>query len=97
MGGAMDLVAGTKRIVVLTDHVAKDGSAKIVNECSLPLTGLKVVQRIITDLAAFDVTPDGLVLTQLAPEVTGAGARVDRAGVHEQARRLDPRVRTRLR
>lgn len=70
MGGAMDLVAGTKRIVVLTDHVAKDGSAKIVNECSLPLTGLKVVQRIITDRAAFDVTPDGLVLTQLAPDVT---------------------------
>jgi 3-oxoacid CoA-transferase subunit B len=70
MGGAMDLVAGTKRIVVLTDHVAKDGSAKIVKECTLPLTGLKVVQRIITDLAAFDVTPDGLVLTQLAPEVT---------------------------
>ena len=70
MGGAMDLVAGTKRIVVLTDHVAKDGTAKIVNECTLPLTGLKVVQRIITDLAAFDVTPEGLVLTQLAPGVT---------------------------
>ncbi|HEX7833935.1 MAG TPA: CoA transferase subunit B [Pseudolysinimonas sp.] len=70
MGGAMDLVAGTKRIVVLTDHVAKDGSPKIVRECSLPLTGLKVVQRIITDLAAFDITSDGLVLTQLAPGVT---------------------------
>jgi len=70
MGGAMDLVAGTKRIVVLTDHVAKDGSPKIVKECTLPLTGVKVVQRIITDLAAFDITPEGLVLTQLAPEVT---------------------------
>ena len=70
MGGAMDLVAGTKRIVVLTDHVAKDGSPKIVKECSLPLTGVRVVQRIITDHAAFDITPDGLVLTQLAPDVT---------------------------
>jgi 3-oxoacid CoA-transferase subunit B len=70
MGGAMDLVAGTKRIVVLTDHVAKDGSPKIVKECTLPLTGVKVVQRIITDLAAFDITPVGLVLTQVAPDVT---------------------------
>lgn len=67
MGGAMDLVAGTKRIVVLTDHVAKDGSAKIVAECTLPLTGLEVVDRIITDRAVFDVTPDGLVLTEVAP------------------------------
>ena len=67
MGGAMDLVAGTKRIVVLTDHVAKDGSAKIVSECTLPLTGLAVVDRIITDRAVFDVTPDGLVLTEVAP------------------------------
>ena len=84
----MDLVAGTKRIVVLTDHVAKDGSAKIVNECTLPLTGLKVVQRIITDLAAFDITPDGLVLTQLAPGCHGrAGARVDRARVHDASSR----------
>jgi len=70
MGGAMDLVAGTKRIVVLTEHVAKDGSAKIVRECTLPLTGVRVVQRIITDLADFDITPDGLVLTALAPDVT---------------------------
>ena len=70
MGGAMDLVAGTKRIVVLTEHVAKDGSAKIVRECTLPLTGVRVVQRIITDLADFDITPDGLVLTALASDTT---------------------------
>ena len=75
MGGGMDLVAGAKRIVVLMEHVNKAGQPKILDRCSLPLTGRRVVHRIVTDRAVLDVTPEGLVLVEVAPGFTPGDIR----------------------
>jgi 3-oxoacid CoA-transferase subunit B len=75
MGGAMDLVAGVKRVVVVMEHTSKDGAPKLLKSCALPLTGKGVVDVIITDLAVFEITPSGVALLEIAPGVSEAEVR----------------------
>jgi 3-oxoacid CoA-transferase subunit B len=90
MGGAMDLVAGAKRVIIAMEHTTKEGGAKIVRKCSLPLTGVAVVDMIVTELGVIEVTPEGLVLTETAPGVTPA----DVQKATEPTLRLSPDLKT---
>ncbi len=92
MGGAMDLVAGAKKVVVLMEHCAKDGSSKIKKKCSLPLTGAGVVNLVITDLCVFEVGKDGLILTELAPGIHERDVRAKTEAQYEISHDLLVRV-----
>jgi len=85
MGGAMDLVAGVKRVVVIMDHTNKKGETKLLHACTLPLTGVACVDRVITDLGVFDIDPNGMRLVELAPEVTADEVRAKTEATYTDA------------
>ncbi|MDO8680895.1 MAG: CoA transferase subunit B [Acidobacteriota bacterium] len=88
MGGAMDLVAGAKRVVIAMEHTTKDGDHKILRKCTLPLTGVKVVHRIVTEMAVIDVTPKGLLLREIAEDTTLEAVQAATGATLEVARDL---------